>query len=341
MSVTIKDVARKAGVAPSTVSRVIHGNPKISEETQERVRQAMGVLGYHPNAAARSLARGRSYTLGLMIPNSEDDLFVKPFFIMAMRGLSIEAQRRGYNIMFSFSSGEEEEVSLLKRFVRTNVVDGVILMTSRRDDKCMAFLEEKNCPYVVIGRPESRFLHALWVDNDNVRAMYNLVAYFLKAGRRRIAFLGGPADFSVTRDRLRGYRDALKAHGVERDDSLVFLAPGFQERDGYALAGKILSGAMADAIAAADDFLALGMASYMEERGTILPIAGFNNTMKGSVIRPRLTSVDIQPELLGTRAAELLIGHLEGEDSLPPYSIVETILMERESTDPDFLSGNS
>lgn len=330
MGVTIKDVADRAGVAASTVSRVIHDNPRISEETRIRVRLAMEELGYHPNAAARSLAKGKTQTLGLIIPNSENDLFIKPFFITAMRGLSIEAQRRGYNIMFSFASSEEEEVCSLQRFVRQNAVDGVILMTSRDEDKSMAFLESKGFPYVVIGRPEARFSRALWVDNDNHKAMHAMVRYFQERGKKHIAFLGGPMGYRVTQNRLRGYRDALTEAGQEGE--LVELCGGFLEEDGYEGAKRLLERARPDAIAAADDFLAIGAMNYMDRAGLSLPLSGFNNTMKGGIIRPALTTVDIRSALLGTRAADLLITRLERPESSAAYSVVDTLLIERESS---------
>ena len=332
MSITIKEVAEYAGVAPSTVSRVVHNNPKISLETQEKVREAMKVLGYHPNAAARSLARGRTHTLGLIIPNSAEDLFTKPFFIMAMRGLSIEAQRRGYNIMFSFSSSAEEEVSFLKQFIRQNIVDGVILMTSSRDDKCMAYLEEKRCPYTVIGRPESRFEHALWVDNDNFQAMYNLVSNLLQKGLRRIALLGGPQQFSVTQNRLRGYQEALRTHGITIDEDLICLAGTYREVEGYQGMKTVSQRTSFDSVIATDGFIALGALDYLKEHDAMVPIAGFNNTTRSQCSTPPLTTVDIQPELLGRRAAALLIDHLSGIEHAPRYAIVDTILIEREST---------
>lgn len=332
MGSTIKDVAKKAGVAPSTVSRVIHKHPKISKETKIRVRQAMKELGYHPNAAARSLARGKTHTLGLIIPNSEEELFVKPFFILAMRGLSIAARRKGYNIMFSFSNNEREEVESLKQFAHQNIVDAVILMTSRNGDKSMACLEEENCPYVVIGQPDRQFHKALWVDNDNRKAMYLMVQYFLNRGKKRIAFLGGPESFMVTRNRLTGYREALASYGIPNDENLIYMGKGFQETSGYEGAKKLLGTSSPDAIVAADDFLAMGVLDYMKESGRMIPLSGFNNSMKGSLISPSLTSVDIQSEKLGASAAELLIGNLESQNERRQNLIVETKLIERESS---------
>lgn len=331
MNITINDVAEKAQVSPSTVSRVIHNNPRIGEETKKRVRRVMDQLGYHPNAAARSLARGKTKTIGLIIPNSEEDLFYRPFFIMAMRGISIEVQKRGYNIMYSFSNSETEEVEFLARYVQRNLVDGIILMVSREKDRCMEFLESKKIPYAVIGHPDPEFSGALRADNDNFQAMYRVVTRLLAMGLRRIAFLGGEIEMSVTRDRLRGYREALKSHGIEETPELIRTAKGFSEEVGYDNAQAFLDH-QADGIAAADDLLALGALEKMKECGRILPIIGFNNTIKGALQQPSLSSVDIQPDQLGMRAAELLIRKLNGEELPVNFCIVETRLIERDTT---------
>ncbi len=331
MKITINDVAKEAQVSPSTVSRVIHDSPRIGEETKERVRQVMKQLSYHPNAAARSLARGKTKTIGLIIPNSEDDLFYRPFFIMAMRGISIESQKQGYNIMYSFSNSESEEVEFLSRYVQRNLVDGIILMTARERDRCMEFLESKAMPYAVIGHPDQEFTGALRVDNDNFQAMYRVVSHLLAMGLRRIAFLGGEIEMSVTRDRLRGYREALKSHGIEGEAALIQTLRGFSEEAG-SKAARVLLGNGADSIAAADDLLALGALEEMKRCGTMLPIIGFNNTIKGSLQQPSLSSVDIQPDLLGAKAAELLIKKLKGEQMAVNFCIVDTRLIERETT---------
>lgn len=326
------DVARVSGVSPSTVSRVIHDSPRISDTTKERVRQAMEQLGYHPNAAARSLVRGETRTIGLIIPNSENDLFFRPFFIMAMRGISIEAQKHGYNIMYSFSNSEPEEVEFLKRYTQRNHVDGIILMVSRENDLCMEYLEKRRVPYAVIGHPDNAYSGALWVDNDNFMAMYDVVTCLLSYGLKDIAFLGGLSDMSVTRDRLRGYREALRTHGIEIREELIYTAPGFQEADGYR-GMEILAGrASPDGVASADDLLALGALEYMREKELSLPIIGFNNTIKGAIKSPTLSSVDIRPDQLGAKAADLLIRKLSGQELSVNFCIVDTQLIERETT---------
>lgn len=332
MAVTIKDVANKAGVSPSTVSRVIHNNPKISEETQKIVNKAMQELKYHPNAVARSLANSTTKTIGLILPNSSDDLFTRPFFIEAMRGISIYAQNNNYNLMYSFSKNEKEEVAFIENYINSGWVDGIVLFTARKDDKCIAYLQKRDFPFVVIGEPENTD-SILWVDNDNVQAMFNVTSYLVEKGFRRIGLITGPDQFAVTRNRREGYIQAMKSRKLIIEEPFIKTGDSFSEETGYRCMSDLLAlDSPPQAIAAADDFLAFGAMKAMEEKGISLPIVGFNNTTRSAYLKPSLSTVDINPVLLGENAAELLIKSLQ--DKIIPFKnvIVGTRLIERETT---------
>ncbi len=346
MKTTIKDVAQRAGVSPSTVSRVIHHNDRISEPTRVRVFQAMEELQYHPNAMASSLASRSTHTLGLILPNSTDDLFVNPFFISAMRGISVYAQPGGYKIMYTFSRSEEEELQYIHEYIQSQWVDGIILFTAREKDRCVQLLREKQFPFVVIGKPEASSPDSdnttAWVDNDNFQAMYKVVNHLLDRGKSRIAFVGGPAKMQVTRNRLAGYRQALINRGIQPRPELILTGSDFSENTGYSCMHQLLDTASSDAggpridgVAATDDLLAFGILHTLEEQGFAdIAVTGFNNSQRGAYQHPTLTTVDIRPETLGTRAAELLIKKLQGEPLPHNNYIVETELIPRESSAP-------
>lgn len=334
MKVTIKEVARSAGVSPSTVSRVLHDSPRISEETKQRVVDAMEKLHFHPSAVARSLASRATRTIGLVLPNDPGDLFENTFFIRAMRGISIYAQEHGYFIMYSFSQSEDLEVEFIKNYLNSKWVDGVILFTTRQDDRCIAYLRTRGSPFVVIGRPEET-RDTYWVDNDNFQAMYNVVNYLVMQGHKRIAFVGGPLAYNVTRNRLAGYRQALENRGLECDPALIAEGDAFTEEAGYEGMSRILAGtesAAPDAVAATDDLLAFGALRAVAERGVEVAVVGFNNTPRAMYQSPTLTSVDINPDELGVRACQLLIDVLEGREPTTNHFVVETRLVERDST---------
>lgn len=330
MPVTIKEVAKLAEVSPSTVSRVIAGSDKISDLTKDKVYKAMKELEYTPNAIARSLANRSTKTLGLILPNTEEDLFVNPFFIQAMRGISLYAQSRGYYIMYTYSDKEQEEVEFIEKFINSKWVDGVILLTAREDDKCISYLKKRKHPFVVIGRPENTE-GVLWVNNDNFKAMYNVVSYLIQKGNREVAFIGGNEKFNVTRDRFEGYKKALENRGIPIDSNMI-QTRDFTEFTGYVSMKKILEYKIPDAVVTTDDMIALGVLKAVNEiPNNNISVVGFNNTILGSYQKPSLTSVDIKAEELGYHAAELLINKLEIKNNISSY-IVDTELIEREST---------
>lgn len=332
MRITINDVARESDVSPSTVSRVIHDSSRISGETKNRVRQTMERLGYYPNALARGLAKSSTGNLGLILPNSSENLFVNPFFIEAMRGIGVEAQSRGYNIMFSFSNNEDEEVGFIRNYIRSRWVDGIILLASRENDHCVSYLRDKAFPFVVVGRPDLAD-STLWVDNDNFHAVYEVTNLLIDRGARSVAFVGGPETFSVTRDRLSGYRQALNIRGLKDDPALVGFSPDFSEAEGRVTMQKILSKAAVDAVVTTDDYLAFGVMDVLKENGLdSVAVVGFNNTLRGRYQAPTLTSVDVRPAELGSVAASLLIDAITGTGGFTDHRIVDTILIERDST---------
>ncbi|QCX33025.1 LacI family transcriptional regulator [Caloramator sp. E03] len=332
MTATIKDVAKIAKVSPSTVSRVIADSPRISKETKLRVEQAIKELNYHPNIIARSLANKSTKILGLIIPNTSEDLFKNPFFIQVMTGMSIYAQKRGYYIMYSYSKQEDEELKFLKNYSNSKLVDGFILLTSKKDDKCIEFLKKNKYPFVVVGRPED-INNVLWVDNDNFKAMYNVVDMFIQKGHKDIAFIGGPKEFNMSKDRLEGYKKALEVHGIFVDDNMIVQETNFNEVCGYNAMSQILKYKIPTAVATTDDLLAFGaLRAISELTDKKIAIAGFNNTPLSVYQNPPLSSVDINAEELGYCAAKLLIGKLENELISTNHYIVETKFIEREST---------
>ncbi|GAU76789.1 LacI family DNA-binding transcriptional regulator [Fusibacter sp. 3D3] len=328
MPITIKDVAKIASVSPSTVSRVISNNPSISEETRKRVFQAMEALDYRPNAIARSLANRRTNTLGLIIPNSETDLFDNPFFIRAMRGISIYSQKSGYHIMYTYTRNEAEELKFLKDYVHSNLVDGIILMTTMENDACIEYLKNEKFPFVVIGRPEKAD-HTLWVDNDNFQAMYNMVNLLVNEGVDRFAYIGGSMAYNFSKDRFEGFRSALNVRGISIEPEMVIHEAEISIRSGYVACEKIFSKGMPAAIVTTDDLLGHGALNYLETHDIeAVRVTGFNNISMNEFHKNLLTSVDINSEMLGYKASKLLIENLKNTSKVNHY-IIETKIVER------------
>jgi len=331
MSITIKDVAREANVSPSTVSRVISENPRISEKTKKKVRDIIIKLNYHPNVVARSLANKSTNIIGIILTSEIEDLSKNPFFIQVMEGISAYAKKQGYYIMYTFCSTKAEELKCVKDYVNGNLADGIILTTVYSEDSCIEYLKEMEFPFVVIGRPEDT-KNVLWVDNDNFHAMYSVVSKLLIRGYKRIAFIGPKNEMSVGKDRLNGYIQAHKVHGVNVDKKLIKEVNGFNEECGYEAMKAILENEIPEVVVAADDLLAFGTYKVMNEKNIKdVSVIGFNNTPLAEYHKPTLTSVDINVKKVGYYASKLLIDKLKNNVDESHY-IIETNLVEREST---------
>ncbi|MBC7959612.1 MAG: LacI family DNA-binding transcriptional regulator [Vallitaleaceae bacterium] len=329
--ITIKDVAKIANVSPSTVSRVISNNPKISEATKLRVNAAMEELHYQPNQIARSLTNKSTKTLGLLLPGSEDDLLTNPFFIQAMRGISSYAKKRGYYILLAHADKNEDETDVLNKLIGSKWVDGIILTTVKDNDNRIKFLKSRKAQFVVIGKPDDEE-HTLWVDNDNVNAMFNVVDMLIKKGHRTIGFIGGADEFKVTKYRLLGYLKALQSNNIITDLNLVH-EKDYTEDAAYEATNEIIEYKMPDAIVTTDDLIAFGVQRALIERNlNDIALVGFNNTSLSQYKTPSISSVDINAEKLGMFAVKLLIGQIEGEEMATNSYIIDTKFVERDST---------
>jgi len=331
MKVTIKEVAKEANVSPSTVSRVISDSSQISEETKERVREAIKKLKYKPNAIARSLANNKSRILGVVLPNEAQDLITNTFFIQAMKGMSQYAQNKRYYITYAFSEDEKTELEYINNFITSNLVDGICLLRARTNDESIKYLNDTEFPFVVIGRPEESE-ELLWVDNDNFQATYNLVNELIKKGNKNIAFLGAKKEWNVTKDRFKGFKVACEINGISIQDKNVVMMNDFNEKEGINGTIKLLENITPTAIIVEDDILAFGTLKVLKERNIKnVEVVGFNNNPLDEFQTPSLSSVDINAAELGYYAAKILIDFLENNQSTINHYIIDSKLIKRES----------
>ncbi|WP_335870029.1 LacI family DNA-binding transcriptional regulator [Bacillus sp. 2205SS5-2] len=335
MAVTIKDVAKVANVAPSTVSRVIANNPRISEKTKQKVREAMSQLGYHPNFIARSLANQSTQVLGLVMPSSGDIFFQNPFFSTVLRGLSEGAHEKHFALQMTTGQTNDEIFEGVVQMVQGGRVDGVVMLYSKVEDKTMMYLKERNFPFVMIGKPFKYVEEITHVDNDNFRAAKEVTQYLLRLGHDRIAFIGGDINLVVTIERLLGYEKALREAGIPLQEEYIiqqeFLKEGGQEAVRYLM--KL--NAPPTALVVADDLMALGVVNTLTELQIMVPkdlsIISFNNDMLSEMSRPPLTSMDINIFDLGYQAAKTLIQMVENKNEPVKRIIVPHKLIERQS----------
>jgi DNA-binding LacI/PurR family transcriptional regulator len=335
VNATIKDVAKRANVAASTVSRVLSGNERISKETQQRVRQAMEELGYYPNLTAKNLVKKNVEIIGVIMPRSAEDLFVNPFFPEVVRGIQVYAQENNYDLLMATGNDEEREKKTVERIIYGKRVDGVILLCSRVSDRLIEQLDDKKFPFVVIGKPLTR-PHVNWVDNDNIKASYEVTKHLLRMGHRRIGFISGSLDFVVSLDRLDGYKTALEGEDLSFERELVIYGEFDRESGRRAFQELLSMEKRPTAVIAVDDVVALGLSLAAQELGFQIPndlcIVSFNNTMMSELSYPGISSVDIGIYDLGYNAAKLLIEQIKNPESESKQIIIPSRLIVRNSS---------
>lgn len=337
MAVTIKDVAKKAGVSPSTVSRVLSNHPRISAETSRKVKSIMDQLGYHPNIMAKSLVSKTTNSICIMLPKSAEELFSNFFFMELIRGIVTQASRLGYDVLISSGANEKEEVEGVSRLLNGRRVDGVILLYSRKDDPVIDFLYEGGHPFVLIGRSE-QYPDILSVDNDNVQASYDATKHLISLGHERIGFVSGPPELIVSQDRLKGYLDALHDSGLESRAEWIVEGDFLQDSGYRAMSFFMNLPDRPTAIVLIDDVVSFGVLRGLHELGYSVPndlcLVSFNNIPLSELSTPPLSSIDIGIYNLGYTASQVLIQAIKNSDdkSYRKRHIIPHRLMIRESS---------
>jgi len=328
---TLEQIAKAAGVSRSTVSRVINNKPNVSDEVRERVWRVVKEMGYHPHAAARSLASRRTRTLGIVIPQAVNTVFSDPYFSRVLHGIADAANEHQYHMFLAMVPPHQED-DFYRRSLRSQMLEGVVIISAFLDDALIPRLHRDGIPFVVIGRhpaiPEVNY-----VDVDNVHGAMMAVEHLMRLGRRRIATITGPMNMVAGVDRLEGWKTALRRNGHLVDESLI--AEGdFTEAGGY-LAMQRLLPHKPDAVFAANDLMVIGALRAIYEAGLRVPadiaVVGFDDAQVAAYSTPPLTTVRQPIYKLGRTAAELLFRLLEGRAPAPLRAILPTELVIRAS----------
>lgn len=330
---TLEDIAKQAGVSRSTVSRVVNENPNVSDKVRERVLQVIQNTGYHPNAAARTLASQRSWMMGLVLPHSVSFFFTDPFYPHLTKGVAQGCNQNNYTLALFLVDTKEDEDNVFPRIARRGLLDGVLIQAGHHGDQQLTHrLIDSDIPLVVIGRP-FHSENVSYIDIDNVNAASTAASHLIQLGYKRIGMIAGPALSTVGLDRKKGYLDALTQRDRGVDESLI-VEGDFTEMGGYYAMQKMLA-AKPDAVFAASDIMAIGAMRAAREAGLRIPediaFVGFDDLPLASISDFQLTTVR-QPVLqLGIKAVDLLIDLIENGPQPARRIIMDTQLVIRSS----------
>ncbi|RED63382.1 LacI family DNA-binding transcriptional regulator [Cohnella phaseoli] len=332
---TIKDIARKAGVSVTTVSRALNGYDDVNEETRRKIKQVAADLSYSPNAVARSLVSKKTRTIGLIISDINRAGAKDAFAYEVLCGINDRAGELNYDLLlFSTNPSKQVEKSYASLCKERNV-EGAILSGLRLDDPYLHEVVEQNSfPCVLIDIPITG-ANVAHVTSDSKIGATMAVRHLLEQGHRRIAMINGHNQASVSQDRYFGYKKAHEQFGLSADSSLVYDG-GFSEDGGAEAMYQILiRNPDVTAVFCASDLMALGAMRTLEKMGRKVPeemsVIGFDDITIASYCSPKLTTIRQDKYELGYQAAQLLIDMLE-ERTDNRKILLSNQLVVREST---------
>jgi len=296
---TIRDVARAADVSVATVSRTLNGIDSVAVKTRDRVLRVAGELDYVPHSGARALSTRRTDTIGVLLPDLHGE-----FFSELIRGIDLAARAQGLHLLLSSSHGDPAEAAAALRAMRSRV-DSIILMLpdSGQDLLAGAGAGTASVPMVFLGQGASGGAHcALAI--DNYAGACAITEHLIATGRKRVAFVTGPATNADAGERLRGYCAAMRRWGLAER----VLDGDFTEQAGRDAARRIIAGQRPDALFCANDMMAIGALEALKEAGFAVPddiaLAGFDDIPIARYVSPPLTTAAVPIAEIGRQALE-------------------------------------
>jgi DNA-binding LacI/PurR family transcriptional regulator len=331
MPVSIKDIARLAGVSHSTVSRALRNSPLIPAETAQRIQQIARESGYTASAVARSLVTRRTQAIGVVVTSIAD-----PFNGDLVGGIEEAANEQGYSVILSTSQADPEREMAVVRSFGERRVDGILVASSRVGALYLPMLEELQIPIVLINNQQGgSFAYSITV--DNVDGAYQATRYLLQLGHRRIAYLGDRLGLHSDEERFTGFTKALTEFGLALHRDLVVYGDG--KLEGATIAGQELlkRRERPSAVVCYNDVSAIGLLKTAEEEGVAVPdtlsVTGFDDIFFAALARPALTTVRQPRREMGRRAMELLLALLSGT-AAEKTAVIRGELIVRDSTAP-------
>lgn len=335
---TINDIAKALNITPSTVSRALAGNTRVSAATRALIEKTASEMGYERNLLASSLRKGSTDTVGMIVPRIN-----RQFFANVISGAEAILNPAGYNLIICQSHERADDEKRAIQTLLRNQVAGVIVSHAldNTDNKGIADLEKSGLVLVQFDRayPE---IHGASVTNDNFTGAYQATCHLIKGGYKRIGHLGGDTMSNVYADRLEGYKKALADNGMEVDESIIFSDSITRDKGFYNMAKALEAGC--DAFYCAGDYAALGVMEYARHSGIKIPeefgVVGTANENFAELISPALTTLEQNAFQMGNKAAQAFLDLKQGKSDAAKEIVVPMRLIVRESSTRNDNKGN-
>tara|TARA_R110002049_G_scaffold202922_1_gene373424 strand:- start:4653 stop:5684 length:1032 start_codon:yes stop_codon:yes gene_type:complete len=336
--VTILDVAKKLGVATSTISRALQDHHSISQKTKKLVKKTVEEMKYSPNNVAASLRRGKGNTIGVIIPKVNSNFMSNCIF-----GIESITYPSGYSLIICQSNESlEKEVDNIRALINSQV-SGILMSFSNETDNSnhLKIITDKNIPLVLFDRVDNSS-DIDCIINDDYQISKNVIDHLTEKGYKNIAFICGPTNLSVYKDRLNGFKNGLNSNNLKIQKQWVF--EGIKTKDeAHSITLNLFNNnnnnnERPDAIFCTGDTLALGAITALKEININIPdevgVVGYSNDTFSNIISPSLTSIEQFPQEIGSNAARILIDIIESEntDHAKKTILIKSKLMVRESS---------
>jgi LacI family transcriptional regulator len=326
----MREVAERAGVSVTTVSHVINNSRPVNPQTRHRVEEAMQTLGYQPNVLARSLRRGVTHTIGVILPDSTN-----PYFAEVVRGIEDTSFDQGYSVILCNSDNDLDKERHYTNVLVEKQVDGIIFVAAGLSSENIYALQVRGVPLVLVDRHVPEVL----VDNvltDNLLGGRLATNHLIELDHRIIGCISGPKGVRLSSERIDGYRQALKSAGISLDPRMI-VEGDFQYQSGYEGSKALFNQQPSPtAIFACNDLMAIGVYRFAHENNLNVPeqlsIVGFDDVRLSAYTNPPLTTVHQSKHEMGSKAAKLLMTRIADQDLEPRQEILATNLIIRGST---------
>ena len=323
MDITIKDVAKRAGVSIATVSRVINKNYVVSREMEGRVLQAIDELNYYPNSVARSLKNGSTLTIGFVISDISNN-----YFTTMAKAIEDILQLNHYNVIVCSTHNDEMREHEYLELLRGRKVDGLIINTTGKNDDYIERLS-KELPTILVNRKVKNFnsFKGDFIDSDNNQGCYNITSHLLSYGHRKIGVFNGPQDVSTGIERFEGFKRAMQQSDILVDKDYIYQYTGdFTMESGYQGAAQLMS--LQDrptALLVMNNAMVMGALKYLKLQKISIPdeisIASYGNIENIEVLYVRPSIITLDPWVIGNKVGEMIIERISDKD-MPNRSII-------------------
>lgn len=323
---TIKDVAKHAGVATSTVSYVLNNNKKLKPSTVERVLAAVEELGYRPNLIARSLKTRKTATIGIIVPD-----IANAFFTEIIRGIEDVSEKNDHSVILCNTYEDTDKEEKYLNILLNRDIDGLIFVGTGKNPRILSNIQD--VPIVVVDRRIGDSFPSVMVNNE--KGGYLAASHLLKRKREEILLLSGPLAINTYFERLNGYLKAIKEAGMHRNELLIYECEVSYDGGQKTMEDILEHSIRFGSIFAANDLIALGAYNTLMKNGIKipdeLPLVGFDDIPTAHIITPGLTTVRQPTYQIGSRAAKILFRHVSGESAEIEHLVLEPELIIRET----------